>query len=135
MTAFPRVKTNGYKPSYKKEYSMSFGTFCEVFDSPVHAKDAQLHSRSCLALFPIRNRQGSWQFLNLNSLKIVTSGTWVSYPQIPFSVLEKLKKTFLESKKQNESKNLAKQIAKIKDLELELLLEQKKMKGFSSRVT
>ena len=56
MTAPPRIE----KPSYEKEYAMGFGTFCEVLDSPIQAKDAQPHSRSYLALYPTGNCQGSW---------------------------------------------------------------------------
>ena len=65
MNAPPRVETTGYKPSYEKEYNISFGKYCEVLDNTVTSKDVKPHSKSCIALWPLGNRQGGWFFWNL----------------------------------------------------------------------
>ena len=73
----PRVAATGFKPSALKEYALGFGDYCECRDPTAKSNDAtQSRSRSCIALMPVGNSQGSWYFLNLATLKVVASTTW-----------------------------------------------------------
>ena len=49
----PRVKFTGMKPSYRGEFDLSFGTYCEVYNPAVKSNDAlQPRTEPCIALFP-----------------------------------------------------------------------------------
>jgi hypothetical protein len=57
------VRFTGIKPDYRKELSLGFGDYCEVYDS----MDNMTKSRtvSCIALYPCCYYTGSWAFYNL----------------------------------------------------------------------
>jgi hypothetical protein len=58
-----RVRFTGIKPDYRKELSLGFGDYCEVYDGT----DNTMRSRTipCIALYPCCNYTGSWAFCNL----------------------------------------------------------------------
>jgi hypothetical protein len=71
----PRVLFTGLKPNYRKELSLAFGDYVEV-----HAgMDNTLRERSvpCIALYPIGNSMGTWQFCNLHTKRYMRHSTWV----------------------------------------------------------
>ncbi len=61
----------GLHVNYKKELSLAFGDYVEVYDG----MDNMAHSRSvpCIALYPCNNMTGSWAFLNLSTKKVHTT--------------------------------------------------------------
>ena len=73
----PKVEINGFKPHFDKEYSLKFGDYAEVRDPGVTSNNAAAsRSRSCIALYPAGNRQGSWHFFNMETRRNITSSRW-----------------------------------------------------------
>ena len=73
----PWVKMTGCRPKFKKEYTLGFGDFCEVFDPKVNSRDPQrAKSESCIALCPTGNANGSWKFFNLATKRRVIRTNW-----------------------------------------------------------
>ena len=56
----PRVLFTGTKPNYKKEFSLSFGDYVELHNGTDNTSKER--SVGAIALFPIGNSTGSWQF-------------------------------------------------------------------------
>jgi hypothetical protein len=54
----PRAKFTGRKPSFKKEFSVSFGDYCECYMPGVTKND--VFKDLCLALYPTGDASGSW---------------------------------------------------------------------------
>jgi hypothetical protein len=75
--AAPRVKFTGRKPSFKKEFSISFGDYLECYKPGVKSNDA-LKERSdpCLALYPTGNASGSWVVYNFKTRRRVRRTNW-----------------------------------------------------------
>jgi hypothetical protein len=65
----PKVLFTGLCVNYKKELSLAFGDYAEVY----HGTDNTAKSRSisCIALYPCNNSTGSWVFLNLQTKRQV----------------------------------------------------------------
>lgn len=61
--------------NYKKELSIAFGDYCEVYDGT----DNTTTSRSvpCIALFPCKNSAGSWEFMNLQTKSRIRCSQWI----------------------------------------------------------
>lgn len=78
--AAPRVKLTGIKPTYKGEFELGFGEYCEVPDVEVLKKksnDALVdRSISAIALFPAGNAHESWWFLNVETKKRIQRSVW-----------------------------------------------------------
>jgi hypothetical protein len=78
-TVCPKVLFTGIKPNYRKELSLAFGDYVEV-----HAgTDNTSRERSvpCIALYPIGNATGTWQFWNLRTKRYMRHSTWVQMRQ------------------------------------------------------
>jgi len=75
--ATPRVLFTGRKPSFKKEFSLSFGDYVECYKPGVKSNDA-LAERSdpCLALYPTGNASGSWVMFNIKTRRRVRRTNW-----------------------------------------------------------
>ena len=72
-----KIEITGLKPHYDNEYGLKFGDYAEVKDPSVKSNNATLpRSRSCIALYPAGNRQGSWHFFNMETKHQVTSSNW-----------------------------------------------------------
>jgi hypothetical protein len=70
----PRVLFTGLRVDFKKEFSLSFGDYCEVFDGSDNT--SQSRSVPCIALYPCYNVMGSWNFYNLVSKKRIRRTIW-----------------------------------------------------------
>jgi hypothetical protein len=70
----PKVMFTGLRMDYKKEFSLAFGDYCEVY----HGTDNTLRARSipCIALYPCNNVAGSWAFLSLMSKQRIRRSQW-----------------------------------------------------------
>jgi hypothetical protein len=70
----PRVLFTGLRVDFRKELSLAFGDYCEVFDG----SDNTSKSRSvpCVALYPCSNVTGSWNFYNLLTNKRIRRSIW-----------------------------------------------------------
>ncbi len=64
----------GLRINYKKELSLAFGDYAEVYDGT----DNTVKSRSvpCIALYPCNNSTGCWVFLNLQTKRQVRRSQW-----------------------------------------------------------
>ncbi len=60
-----RVRFTGIKPYYRKELSLGFGDYCEVYDGTNNT--SKRRTVPCIALYPCCNYTGSWAFYNLLS--------------------------------------------------------------------
>jgi hypothetical protein len=69
-----RVRFTGIKPDYRKELSLGFGDYCEVYDGT----DSTTRSRTvpCIALYLCCNYTGSWAFYNLISKTRIRRTHW-----------------------------------------------------------
>ena len=61
MNVCPKVLFTGLRVNYKKELSLAFGDYVEVYDGTDNM--ACSHSVPCIALYPCNNMTGSWAFL------------------------------------------------------------------------
>jgi hypothetical protein len=57
----PRVLFTGMRVDYRKELSLAFGDYCEVFDGTDNT--SKQRSVPCIVLYPCCNATGSWFFL------------------------------------------------------------------------
>jgi len=69
-----RVRFTGIKPDYRKELSLGFGNYCEVYDGT----DNTSRSRTvpCIALYLCCNYTGSWAFYNLITKTRIRQTHW-----------------------------------------------------------
>jgi hypothetical protein len=73
----PRVKFGGWRPKFKKELSLCWGDYAEVYNPAVTSNSIlQPRSEPCVALYPTGNTHGSWYFLNLNTNRVVMRSNW-----------------------------------------------------------
>jgi len=70
----PRVLFTGIKVNYKKELTLAFGDYCEVYDGTDNTSASR--SIPCIALYPNNNSTGSWNFMNLQTKQRVRRSQW-----------------------------------------------------------
>jgi len=70
----PKVLFTGMKVNYKRELSLAFGDYCEVYDGTNNTSASR--SIPCIALFPTNNSTGSWEFMNIKSKTRVKRSHW-----------------------------------------------------------
>jgi hypothetical protein len=70
----PKVLFTGLRINYKKELSLAFGDYAEVYDGTDNT--AKSRSIPCIALYPCNNSTGSWVFLNLQTKQQVRRSQW-----------------------------------------------------------
>jgi hypothetical protein len=64
-TVCPKVLFTGLKPNYRKELSLAFGDYVEVHTGTDNT--SRERSVPCIALYPVGNATGTWQFWNLRT--------------------------------------------------------------------
>ena len=64
-----KVLFTSMKSDFKKEFSLAFGDYCEVYDGTDNTSKER--SVPCIALYPCNNAAGSWAFLNLKSKQML----------------------------------------------------------------
>ena len=73
-----KIKMNGIKPDFEKEYGISFGDCCEAYNPKIRSKDAtQARSETLIALYPKGNETSSWLFYNIAAKQKVTLSSWI----------------------------------------------------------
>jgi hypothetical protein len=70
----PKVLFTGLCVNYKKELSLAFGDYAEVYDGMDNM--AHSHSVPCIALYLCNNMTGSWIFLNLSTKQYIRHSQW-----------------------------------------------------------
>jgi len=68
------VLFTGTKPNYNKEFSLSFGDYVELHNGTDNTSKER--SVGAIALFPVGNTTGSWQFWCFGSRSYVRRSTW-----------------------------------------------------------
>jgi len=68
------VLFTGTKPNYNKEFSLSFGDYVELHNGTDNISKER--SVGAIALFPVGNTTGSWQFWCFGSRFYVRRSTW-----------------------------------------------------------
>jgi hypothetical protein len=70
----PLYLFTGAKINFKKQLSLAFGDYCEVYNGT----DNTSRSRSvpCIALHPCSNATGSWEFFNLKTNQKIRRSNW-----------------------------------------------------------
>jgi hypothetical protein len=71
----PKVLFTGLKLNYRKELSLAFGDYVEVHTGTDNTSRERLVP--CIALYPVGNATGTWQFWNLRSKRYIRHSTWV----------------------------------------------------------
>ncbi len=74
-TVCPKVLFTGLNPNYRKELSLAFGDYVEVHTGTDNT--SRERSVPCIALYPIGNAMGTWQFWNLRTKRYMRHSTWV----------------------------------------------------------
>jgi hypothetical protein len=64
-TVCPKVLFTGLKPNYRKELSLAFGDYVEVYSGTDNT--SRERSVPCIALYPVGNATSTWQFWNLHT--------------------------------------------------------------------
>ena len=73
----PKLQVSTTIPSYKREFAMGFGTYCEVHESNVVSNDVtQSRTVSAIALQPSGNSNGSWLFFNIATGHIINRSNY-----------------------------------------------------------
>jgi hypothetical protein len=67
LNVVPKVLFTGMKSDFKKEFSLAFGDYCEVYDGM--DKTLKEQSVPSIVLYPCNNAAGSLAFLNMKSKK------------------------------------------------------------------
>jgi hypothetical protein len=70
----PKVLFTGLRVNYKKELSLAFGYYVEVYDGTDNT--VCTCSVPCIALYPCNNMTGSWAFLNLSTEQYIRCSQW-----------------------------------------------------------
>ena len=85
----PREIFWGTQLDYFKDLGLGFGDYVEVFD-PDHA-DNSLRNRTvpAIALYPSGNAQGSWRFLSLDTMRVVTRDQYAVLPT-PVGIISRI---------------------------------------------
>ena len=69
----PRVRLTGVKIDYDKDYRAGFGDYVEARNPAVTSNNVDdPRTDSCIALWPVGNRNGSWRLFSVRSGEIVT---------------------------------------------------------------
>ena len=78
----PREIFWGTKLDYFKDLRVGFGDYCEVFNEDA---DNSMRERTvpAIALYPSGNAQGSWKFLSLDTMRVVTRDQYTELPTPP----------------------------------------------------
>jgi hypothetical protein len=69
-----KVLFTGIKPNYRKELSLAFGDYVEVHEGTDNT--SRERSVPCIALYPVGNATGTWQFWNLCKKRYMRHSTW-----------------------------------------------------------
>jgi hypothetical protein len=70
----PKVLFTGLCMNYKKELSLAFGNYAEVYNGTDNT--ARSRSVPCIALYSCNNMTGSWTFLNLSTKQYIRRSQW-----------------------------------------------------------
>ena len=95
----PRVELTGIKIDYQSEYAVGFGDYVEARDPA--AKSNNVDSRrtnSCIALWPVGNREGSWRLFTLGTCEQVTRSQLKVMPT-PQVVIDRMNQICEEEKR------------------------------------
>jgi hypothetical protein len=70
----PKVLFTGMCVDFKKELSLAFGDYCEVYVGTDNTSRAR--TAACIALHPCHNATGSWTFYNLRTHARIRKSQW-----------------------------------------------------------
>lgn len=81
----PREVFWGTRLDYLKDLRIGVGDYCEIFDENA---DNLMRDRTvpAIALYPSGNAQGSWKFLSLDTMQVVTRDQYTELPTPPESI-------------------------------------------------
>jgi hypothetical protein len=104
-TVCPKVLVTGLKPNYRKELSLAFGDYVEVHMGTDNT--SRERSVTCIALYPVGNATGMWQFWNIiNGIaedEHGTEGVTDNLPETPDPDEEKSKEGDAEENQDEEA--------------------------------
>jgi hypothetical protein len=104
-TVCPKVLVTGLKPNYRKELSLAFGDYVEVHTGTDNT--SRERSVTCIALYPVGNATGMWQFWNIiNGIaedEHGTEGVTDNLPETPDPDEEKSKEGDAEENQDEEA--------------------------------
>jgi hypothetical protein len=70
----------GRKIDYKREFSLGFGSYCEVWSPKAKKNTMKERSESCIAVYPSTNISGSWIFYRIHTGRQVRRTKWKELP-------------------------------------------------------
>ena len=85
----PREAFNGSRLDYKRDLGLKFGEYCEVHEQYLVTNTMAPRTRPAIALMSKGNKQGSWQFMALDTFRVITRDHWTKLP-MPDSVIKML---------------------------------------------
>jgi len=72
----PKVLFTGMCVDFKKELSLAFGDYCEVYVRTRTDNTSRARTAACIALHPCHNATGSWTFYNLHTHARIRKSQW-----------------------------------------------------------
>ena len=93
----PKVLFTAIKVNFKKELTLAFGDYCEVYNGTDNTSASR--SLPCIALYPNNNSTGSWNFINLLTKQRVRHSHWK--PMVTTALIIDVM-NFFEDKKQQD---------------------------------
>jgi Reverse transcriptase (RNA-dependent DNA polymerase) len=94
----PREAFNGTKIDYKRDLGLKFGQYCEVHEQLFVTNTMAPRTRPAIALLPKGNKQGSWQFMALDTFRVIVRDHWTKLP-MPEWIIRKLNEKAAANKK------------------------------------
>ena len=85
----PRHKFSNRKASYKKEYSLKFGDYCEVYNKSDGKQKNSIdvpRTVPAVALRALGNLNGTWEFLNLETNRRIRRSQWTKMGRSQFVI-------------------------------------------------
>jgi hypothetical protein len=70
----PLYLFTGAKINFRKQLTLAFGDYCEVYDGTDNTSKSR--TVPCIALYPCNNATGSWEFVNLKTNQRIRRSNW-----------------------------------------------------------
>ena len=91
-TESPKEMFTGVKIDFNRDCKIEFGAYVQVHEDEEITNTMKARTAGAIALGPVGNAQGSYQFLNLSTWKVIQRRTWHELP-MPKEVIQ-----FIEEK-------------------------------------
>ena len=93
-----RKAFNGTKIDNKRDLGLKFGQYCEVYEQLFVINTMAPRTRPAIVLLPKRNKQGLWQFMALDTFRVIVRDHWTKLPMSEWTIRKLNEKTAANKK-------------------------------------